>query len=259
MSCINNWRTCLIPILALGVAGCSPTIALPTPEELQVQQITSAPGAQLQLSWKLIVRVDGYLLHYGEGAAAPSPLAGTGLALVPWPEGCGDLDAGATSTISTDLQLPDARTGDSATVDSATMDQAPADQAAADQAAVDQTTVDQAALDQAAVDQAAVDQGPPDTGPPDAAPPGADSANAPPGIDSPVRIPVSWCLDREDTFKDAGKIPVHTPGTRPRVRLRNVVLGRTYHFAVQAFRKGSTSAPSATVSITIQHKPGSTK
>ena len=75
----------LVALLATG--GCAPTVALPVPAELAV--IQRDPGT-VEVSWQLVVRVDGYLLHYGEQPG--QPLVGTGLQLVQWPEGCGDFD-----------------------------------------------------------------------------------------------------------------------------------------------------------------------
>ncbi len=234
-----------LPCLLL-LSACSPTIDLPQPVELKVKQIAGSPAPRVELSWKLIVRVDGYLLHYSANKAGP-PYAGKGLAVVPWPEGCGDLDAGtakatdAVSTIATDVGLPDSG------ADAGSPDKGQPDMGAPDQGPPDKGAPDKGTLDQGQPDKGTPDKGTPDKGTPDKGTPA-------PGAASPIKIPVSWCLDREDTFKDAGKIPVHTPGTRPRLRLQNLRVGRTYHFAVQAFRRAGTSAMSQPVSITIKDK-----
>ena len=241
---LSCWLLC-----SLLAVACSPTIDLPPGSELKVKQI-DGPTPRVELSWKLVVRVDGYLLHYDMGGSAGPPFAGEGLAVVTWPEGCGDMDAGAAeqgvdamSTISTDISLTDGQT--------------------ADDMAADAGGPEAGLPDQGPLDQGSPDQGPPDSGPgqelgtsdaaiPDASP--ADSGAPAPGVKSPINIPVTWCLDREDTFKDAGKIPVHTPGTRPRVRLQNLKVGLTYHFAVQAFRRAGVGPLSQTVSISIKDK-----
>ena len=226
-------------------AACSPTIDLPQGSELKVKQIDDGPAPRVELSWKLIVRVDGYLLHYDLGGSAGPPFAGKGLAVVPWPEGCGDMDAGAAelgadamSTSSTDQGLTDGQAADGKGADAAEPEAGPPDQGPPDLGSPDSAPGKEAGTPDAAI---------PDTSQ-------ADTGAPAPGVDSPINIPVSWCLDREDTFKDAGKIPVHTPGTRPRVRLQNLELGRTYRFAVQGFRRAGVGPMSQTVSISIKDK-----
>ena len=234
----------------LPAAACSPAIDLPRPDQLKVQQLSST-APQVELSWKLIVRVDGYLLHYARGQAGAT-FGGTGLAVVPWPEGCGDLEAGVAkgSDAVTPISM-DAGSGDAPGTD-AGADATTVDAATPDQGTPDQGTPDQGPADSGPADQSLPDKGPgaPDAGSADAT--GVDRGEASEGTPSPITIPASWCLDREDTFTDAGKVPVHTPGTRPRVRLQNLVVGQTYHFAVQAFRRAGKSLLSQTVSVTIK-------
>lgn len=212
-------RLSVMIALLLAPPACSPEIAIPAPAELKAELVSGSSGAVLQLGWQLVIRVDGYLVHYSDNGKAGPPYAGQQLALVRWPQGCGDLDGGAApaadamSTIAADLTLPDIGTADQALPDAS-----PADQGAADLS-------------------------------PDGR---ADAGQLPYTSPSPIRIPVAWCLDQEDTYSDAGKVPVQSPGARPRVRLRGLRPGKTYHFAVQAFRRGTASAMSAPVSYTLK-------
>ena len=83
---------------------------------------------------------------------------------------------------------------------------------------------------------------------PDVIGPGRDA-------DSPVVIPAEWCLDTENTFSDAGVVPVRTPGKQPRVRLQKLEVGKTYVFAVKSARRSAESAYSTPVEITIKASP----
>ena len=146
-----------LALCALPIA-CSPAIDLPTPEELKVKQIVGAPAPQVELSWKLIIRVDGYLVHYRAGSAGP-PWDGAGLAIVPWPEGCGDLDAGtakgsdAFTTIATEAGAADA--GSDAAPDNGSHDKGAPDTGIADTGAPDKGAPDQGPSDLNAPDKAA--------------------------------------------------------------------------------------------------------
>lgn len=164
------------PVLLLALTcGCSPSIPLPAPGELSVKQIAYGPTGAVEVSWKLVLKVDGYLVHYDDDQPG-GPYHGKGLYLVQWPAGCGDFDGG---------------TGDTSSI----------------------------------------------------------------AADSPIHIPVEWCLDWEQGLSDAGLVPVETPATRPRVRLQNLVAGRTYYFTVQAFRGDAASRLSGEVSIAIEDEP----
>ena len=92
------------------------------------------------------------------------------------------------------------------------------------------------------------DKGIPEAGPADAGWPGVNSP-------SPVRVPAAWCLERANTYSDAGIQPVTTPASRPRLRLSGVQPGKTYYFAVRSYRLASTSGTSSEVSITPVKDP----
>jgi hypothetical protein len=194
----------ILVVLSLAPGACSPAIDLPAPRDLKVRQLSFGSQAAVEVSWRLVLRVDRYLLHY-DGDQPGAPYAGTGLSLVRWPLGCGDFDGGGPSTRSADLATPD--TG--------------------------------------------ADGGPTDGGSPapDARWPGFASP-------SPFSIPADWCLDREESFTDAGQVPVETPGTLPTVRVTGLSAGQTYHFAVQVERRGAVGPLSEDASIDVLETGG---
>lgn len=181
------------PWIAVLLTACSPAIELPAVAELEVRQVGFGPRGAVELSFKLVIRAEAYLLFYDDDEAG-EPYEGRGLTLVRWPAGCGDFDGGS----------------------------------------------DQAPLDLGPPPDATLDLGPL----PDAPWPGAE-------LRSPLRIPAPWCLDRAESFTDAGKVPVETPGMRPRVRLSGLVAGRTYHFAARVRRREAEGPLSLPVSIQI--------
>jgi hypothetical protein len=85
----------------LAVAGtlanpaCSADIDLGAPAEVKVERLADGPPGTVtvEVSWKLCIRVDGYVLHYGEDAQAGS-YGGRGLSMLSWDGGCGQF-AGA--------------------------------------------------------------------------------------------------------------------------------------------------------------------
>jgi hypothetical protein len=90
---MNTLHTAMFLLLPLLLSACSSSIDLPVPEELQVKQIAPPPQAMVELSWRHVVRVDGYLIHYDVDGPG-EPFEGKGLQLVRWPNGCGDFDGG---------------------------------------------------------------------------------------------------------------------------------------------------------------------
>lgn len=223
-------------VIAAAASGCSPAIPVPAPGELQVKQISYGSVGSVELSWRLVLRMDAYLISYDDDRSG-EPYTGRGLRLLRWPEGCGDFDGGVamSSSISADLSLadtgldavgqPDASQPDAATPDAGAEDAATPDAGAPDAA----PTLDAGAEDPVAAG---------DTGPSIAA-------------DSPIQIPFSWCLYEEKSYSEAGPTRSETPGQRPKVRLGNLAAGKTYYFAVQALRSGQTSAFGEEVAITI--------
>ena len=226
-----GWPCAVAFALALLV-GCSDDIGLPTPKDLAVKQIGFGQRGTVELSWRLVVRVDRYLLHYDDDKKG-LPYEGKGLGLVAWNEGCGDFDAGTIKTFAAEASVPDS---------------AP-DVTLIDAGAKDSALVDSALVDGSS-DASAVDLGVADAKSPSDAPV-ADSIAPGRSADSPVEIPATWCLDTRQSFTDAGAVPVQTPGQTPRVRLQNLTPGRTYHFAVQVGRRAATGAITDSVAITI--------
>ncbi|MCC6746621.1 MAG: hypothetical protein IT371_03120 [Deltaproteobacteria bacterium] len=230
-------------LLALvGIAGCSETIPLPKPTELVVAPVVGAAPGTVELSWKLVVRVDGYRLHFDDDRAGV-PYEGRGLSWVAWPTGCGDFDGsiGPTTTIAADLRLPDGPR-DAGPRDGTSRDGRSQDGGARD------GRVDLGASD------ARSDGTPRDAG-------AKDSSAAQPGrlpgmpAASPLEVPEAWCLDRVPSYTDAGDVPSPTPAMRPRLRLQGLVPGRTYYFAVQAFRRATQSE----LSDEVQYVPAKGK
>lgn len=78
-------------VLLLLYGGCSPSIDLPTPVELKVEQLAGVTKPTVEISWKLVIRVDGYLLHWDDDGSGP-PYHGKGLGMVRWPGGCGHFE-----------------------------------------------------------------------------------------------------------------------------------------------------------------------
>jgi len=56
-----------------------------------VEQLAGVTKPTVEISWKLVIRVDGYLLHWDDDSSGP-PYHGTGLGMVSWPGGCGHFD-----------------------------------------------------------------------------------------------------------------------------------------------------------------------
>jgi hypothetical protein len=248
--------------IALVLAGCSPGIPLPTPQELAVAQIGYGPLGAVQLSWRLVLRVSGYRVHFdtrshqswasATAARTCTPVAttdasvvldgptgqtmvghcgtnrldgtygGTGVAIVKWASGCGDFDGGARATSTN------------------------GDAGARDGKAVDVTPSDAMPVDAGRSDLTPAEAGAPDTrSKPDAPWPNSGL------LDSPIWIPGEWCLEREDTYGEAGIQPQETPGARPRVRLQNLVADRTYYFAIEAVRGSASSELSNEVAVQV--------
>jgi hypothetical protein len=229
------------PILFWAVAGvvlvgCDQTIPVPTPVELAAKQIAYGARGTIQVSWAFIVRADGYLLHYRDDGSGP-PYLGKGLWFLKAPSGCGKFDGGEPSkmgTIALDLTFPEAGAMEAGVHEGGVVaDARPAD----------------LSREGGARDAKARDATPRDTVPSvDAALPGLDG-------DSPIDIDATWCLDRSDIVADAAQPPVETPAARPVVKLAGAVVGRTYAFVVQAFRRDSKSGFSSEVQITIAKSP----
>lgn len=102
---MNTQCAAIFPLLPLLLSACSSSIDLPVPEELRIKQIAPPPQAMVELSWRHVVRVDGYLIHYDIDEPA-EPYKGKGLQLVRWPTGCGDFDGG--TLFKPDVGPPDA-------------------------------------------------------------------------------------------------------------------------------------------------------
>jgi hypothetical protein len=213
---------------ALSLGACSPAIDLPAPRDLTVRQLTYGPLAAVEVSWRLVLRVDRYLLHYDDDRPG-APYSGAGLSLVRWPLGCGDFDGGGASTRSLDLGSLDGSLDVLPTTD---MDGGPSEAGVVD--ASPSPNEDGGPLD------GGLDASPS----PDARWPGFTSP-------SPFSIPAAWCLDHEESFTDAGRVPVETPGTLPRVRITGLSAGRTYHFAVQVERKGALGPLTGAATIAV--------
>jgi hypothetical protein len=235
----KNGFCSLVTVIATVASGCSPAIPVPAPGELEVRQISYGPVGSVELSWRLVLRMDAYLISYDDDRSG-EPYTGKGLRLLRWPEGCGDFDSGVamSSSIAADLSLTDAGLDNGsqpdAEPDAAHPDAGPPDAAAPDAAAPDAAAPDAATPDAATDDQLVAD----DMGPWIPA-------------DSPVHVPFTWCLYQEKSYSEAGPTTTQTPGQRPRVRLSNLTAGKTYYFAVQALRSGQTSAFGDEVAITI--------
>jgi hypothetical protein len=145
-----------------------------------VKQISYGPVSSVELSWRLVLRMDAYLISYDDDRSG-EPYAGKGLRLLRWPEGCGDFDGGVamSSSIAADLSLIDIGLDSGSQLDAGpdavgTPDAGTPDAATPDVGAPDTATTDAAIPDAGAEDLLVAS----DMGPSIAA-------------DSPVRVPFS--------------------------------------------------------------------
>jgi len=226
-----------------AVTGCSPAIPVPTPAELQVKQIGYGPIGAVEVRWRLVLRMDAYLLDYDDDRSG-APYRGAGLRLLQWSGGCAALDDGGVKSSALSALEAGAQDGGSdLSTDAAAPDSG--SDLGTDAAAPDSGS--DLGIDAAAPDSGS-DLGSPDLGPPDLRSPDLGPTRP---ADSPIRIPASWCLNLEEHSSDAGAVPVQTPGKGPGVRLHGLLAGRTYYFAVRAERNGQASALSDEASILV--------
>ncbi len=219
---INRQFHVFMLFVLLILQGCSAPIELPAPGEFSVKLVGAGAPGVVEVSWKLVLRVDTYILYYGE--AAGGPYDGKGLNYLEWTGGCVIPSDGTLTTYANGDGGADALTDGATTQDGKVGDQG---------------TVEDGAV-------AEPEAGPQDSGTPDLPPakPGLDS-------DSPIKIPASWCLSLEETYTDAGPQPSEIPGRRPKLRLQHLQAGKTYFFKVQAERNGVEGVHSPEVSILI--------
>ena len=226
-------------VMAVLLTACSPTIDLPAPAELTA---TAAGSGNLELAWSLVVRVEGYELHYSTDGSGP-PYTGSGLRLAPVAGRCQSPDLGVSRATLT-------RDGGPADRGPA-VDRSPRDRAAPkpDGSSPDAGSPDQSVPDAGSSDRSVRDAGSPergltgdaaarDRGPTDT---GADGSSGRTGR-SPILLSSRSCMDVENSFTEAGMVPVSTPGKRPRVRLTGLVPGQTYAFSLRAYRGPTRSA-----------------